>query len=485
MNYRIIITIFALFSLISIAMIVHTRTIQENAVISSGIQSAKLYSNAISTFRTIYTSEVVAIAEDNGLPVSHNYKNKNGIPLPATLTIILGNKIGESGVGEKVSLYSPYPFPWRKKTGGLRDEFSKKAWAYLSENKTEPYFEIITKNNNKLLRYATADIMRANCINCHNSHTESPKTNWKTGDVRGVVDITIPLSDILTDTENDLAFTILIYAVLAFLGILGFAFMMSKHNNESKELENAVKIRTIELEQEKLKAIEANNAKSEFLSRMSHELRTPMNAVLGFSQLIKLDAKTEIEKDNCNEIISAGNHLLELINEVLDLAKIESGNLDIILKPVDIDNVIGDTLKLVAPLSKDKGIHISEYIATGFYVYADKTRLKQILLNLVSNAIKYNSDNGSVKVSVTSQENGIIRINIIDTGSGLNEDQLRDLFIPFNRLGAEHGGVDGIGIGLVISKQLTEAMNGKIGVVSTPNKGCTFWIELKSTMVSE
>lgn len=481
MNYRIIITIFLLFSLASIAMILHTKTVQKNAVISSAIQNAKLFSHSISTFRSIYTSEVVAIAKKNGLIASHDYINKNTIPLPATLSILLGNKIGEDGSGEKVRLYSPYPFPWRKRSGGLIDEFSKKAWDYLSQNPSKPYSEVFTKDDNNYLRFATADIMQTSCVSCHNTHPDSPKTNWVTGDVRGVLDITIPMNDAVANAKNDLAITIIIYSVFALLSTLGVILMILKHNNEAKELEHAVMTRTIELEQEKLNAVAASNAKTEFLSRMSHELRTPMNAVLGFSQIMLLDAKTEIEKENFNEIINAGNHLLELINEVLDLTKIEEGRLDINLKSVAIDNVIGEAIKINKPLSENKGVHISSYTTTGLNIYADETRLKQVLINLISNAIKYNVNNGSVKIDVIPKDSGIIRVEITDTGAGLNESQLNDLFTPFERLGAEHSGIDGVGIGLTISKKLVEAMNGEIGVVSTVNKGSTFWLELKSS----
>lgn len=480
MNYRIIITIFLLFSLASMAMILHTKSIQKNAVISSAMHNAKLFSNAMSTFRSVYTSEVVAVANKSGLTASHDYINKNTIPLPATLSILLGNKIGENGSGENVRLYSPYPFPWRKKSGGLTDAFSKKAWEHFSRYPTKPYSEVFAKDNNNYLRFATADIMRTSCVNCHNAHPDSPKTNWVSGDVRGVLDITIPLNDVLANTKNDLTFTIIIYSVFALLSALGVILMMLKHKNESKELESAVMVRTIELEKEKLNAINASNAKTEFLSRMSHELRTPMNAVLGFSQLLQLDAKSEVEKEYCKEIMTAGNHLLTLINEVLDLAKIEAGKLDIALDPVDIDEVIDEVITIIRPLSEDKGIHIRSYTATGLNVYADNTRLKQVLINLISNAIKYNSNNGSVTVDATPVEPGIIRIEITDTGIGLNEEQLNNLYKPFNRLGAEHSGVDGIGIGLTISKKLVEAMNGKVGVISTVNKGSTFWLELKS-----
>ncbi|MBE9515731.1 MAG: DUF3365 domain-containing protein [Proteobacteria bacterium] len=478
MNYRIIISIFALFSLISVGMILHTKTLQKNAVIASGLHNASLYSEAISTFRTIYTSEVVSVAERNGLLVTHDYHNKEAIPLPATLSILFGNIIGESVSGAKVSLYSPYPFPWRIKTGGLKDEFSKEAWQYLSKNTSKPYFKIITNNNSNFLRYAVADKMRESCINCHNSHPESPKTNWKAGDVRGILDITIPLDNVLAKTRDDLAFTIVIYVALVFLGILGIMFMIAKHKTESKELENAVRMRTSELEQEKAKAIKANHAKTEFLSRMSHELRTPMNAILGFTQLIELDADSEKEKQNCKEILSAGNHLLELINEVLDLSRIESGNLDIKITSVSVDEMINETLGLLTSISEEKGIHISEYVPTGLYVYADNTRLRQVLLNLISNAIKYNHDNGNIRVDVTCKAADVVRISVSDTGHGLDESQLQNIFKPFERLGAENSGVDGVGIGLAISKQLIEAMNGRIGVKSTPDKGSTFWVEL-------
>lgn len=460
-------------------MILHTKTIKKNAVIASATQMAKLYSQAISTFRTIYSSKVVTIAEKNALPAIHDFHNKNAIPLPATLTIILGNKIAEIGEGEKVSLYSPYPFPWRKETGGLTDEFSKKAWAYIEKNKTQPYSEIINENNSKFMRYAIADIMRPSCVACHNSHIDSPKTDWKPGDIRGILDIKIPLDNILSSTKNDLTFTILIYTALAILGLIGLIFEISKHKNETKQLAHAVKERTIELEQEKGIAIKANNAKTEFLSRMSHELRTPLHAVIGFSQLLKLDAKTGSQKENCNEVINASYHLLELINEVLDLSQIESGNLNVRTEEVEIDNILNEAIRLLTSFAEDKGINIDEYITTGYCVYADNTRLKQVFLNLISNAIKYNIKNGTVSVNVVLKKSDTIRINIVDTGLGLDKNQLDNLFTPFERLGAENSHIDGIGIGLTISKQLVELMNGKMGVISKPNEGSTFWVELK------
>jgi len=461
-------------------MIWHTNNLQKNVVKASGLYNAKLYSDAISLFRNVYTSEVVSVAEQHGLEVTHDYHNKKAIALPATLSILVGNKIGERGSGERVSLYSPYPFPWREKTGGLIDEFRKKAWSHLSQNPGTPYYDFHIENNKNFLRYAVADKMDAGCINCHNSYPGTPKTDWKTGDVRGILEITIPMDQIINKTDDDLLFTVVIYSTLAMLGVIGIIFMISKHKDEANTLEDAVKKRTAELEQEKIKAIKANQAKTEFLSNMSHELRTPLNAILGFGQLLEMNVSTDLEKENCKEILVAGNHLLYLINEVLDLAKIEAGTLSINIAPVSVDKIINESLSLVTSTAKDKNVYINEYNPTNFYVNADYSRLKQVLLNLLSNAIKYNKNDGSVTINVTCTNPGTIRISVTDTGHGLNDNQQLNLFRPFERVGAENKGIDGVGIGLAISKQLIELMNGRIGLHSVSNKGSTFWIELNS-----
>jgi len=478
MNYRAIILIFTLFSLIPLGMIWHTKNLQENTIHASSLQNAKIYSDAISTFRTIYSSEVASTAKQHGLEVTHDYHNKKAIPLPATLSILLGTKIGENRSGAKASLYSPYPFPWRSKTSGLTDTFSIKAWAHLSKNPDKPYFDFYINNNKKFLRYAVADKMRESCINCHNTHPDSPKKDWKTGDVRGILDVKIPLDKVIATTSSDLSFTIVIYSLLALLGIIGLMFMIYKHQKESTELENAVKTRTFQLEQEKTKAIKANQAKTEFLSRMSHELRTPMTAILGFGQLMEMNAISDRDKDNCSEILRAGNHLLTLINEILDLATIEAGKLNINISSVPVDNVINEAQALLTSMANKKGINLNTYHHTGLHAYADYTRLKQVLVNLISNAIKYNCNNGSVDINVTCKKNNIIKIKVSDTGRGLNTKQQENLFTPFDRLGAENSGIDGVGIGLALSKHLIENMSGKIGIESTPGKGSTFWIEL-------
>ncbi|WP_236953994.1 PAS domain-containing protein [Marinobacter salinus] len=223
----------------------------------------------------------------------------------------------------------------------------------------------------------------------------------------------------------------------------------------------------------------ANRAKSDFLSSMSHELRTPMNAILGFGQLMEYDGDLpEEHQDSVKEILKAGEHLLTLINEVLDLAKIESGNIDLSLEPVELVSVIEECLSLVASLSKKRHIEIDSEGVRSFTVRADRTRLKQVLLNLLSNAIKYNKENGRVSVETVSEGDNRLHLRVIDTGPGIPEPRLEELFQPFNRLGAETSEVEGTGIGLTITQRIMEMMGGSVAVNSEIGVGSTFWLDL-------
>lgn len=229
----------------------------------------------------------------------------------------------------------------------------------------------------------------------------------------------------------------------------------------------------------RLEADRANQAKSDFLSSMSHELRTPMNAILGFAQLMQYDQELPSSlREDVEEILKAGHHLLSLINEVLDLAKVESGSVEFAAEPLQVGPVLEECTGLVAALADKRGIVISSSGDHHLAVLADRTRFKQAVLNLISNAIKYNRELGGVLLDVVRLDTGQVRIQVIDSGPGVPEERQQELFQPFCRLGAEQTPVEGTGIGLTISRRIVEMMGGRMGMRSTLDVGSSFWIEL-------
>jgi len=265
-------------------------------------------------------------------------------------------------------------------------------------------------------------------------------------------------------------------------------FAAARDITERKRLDQALLEKNVELQSSKSIAEKANLAKSEFLSSMSHELRSPLNAIIGFAQLMESDTPppSPAQKANIEQVLQAGWYLLELINEILDLAVIESGRMSLSLEPVALAEVLGECQDMIATQAAKHGVKTYfPLFDEPVIVHADRTRLKQVLLNLLSNAVKYNRANGSLTVDASVRDADCVRITVRDTGAGLDESQISQLFQTFNRLGQESGGEEGTGIGLVVSKRLTELMSGTIGVQSEVGVGSAFWIELRTTAALE
>lgn len=254
--------------------------------------------------------------------------------------------------------------------------------------------------------------------------------------------------------------------------IIGY-LLIGADNSVRKQVE-------VELIKAKAAAEKANLAKSDFLSNMSHELRSPLNAILGFAQLMESDSTplTPTQRDSTGHILQAGWYLLDLINEILDLALIESGKMLLSQEPMSLDEVLLDCQSMIEPQAQSHDITMQFCrFEQDCYIHADRTRVKQVFINLLSNAIKYNHRGGSVRVDCDIRSEERVRISVTDTGAGLAPDKLSQLFQPFNRLGQETSGEEGTGIGLVMTKRLVELMGGVIGVESRVGQGSVFWVE--------
>jgi signal transduction histidine kinase/ActR/RegA family two-component response regulator len=283
----------------------------------------------------------------------------------------------------------------------------------------------------------------------------------------------------INQDNNYLFATVLFMVTLLSLIVIYRIRVIQKALGRSREtLEEKVIERTTDLQQARDEALKHSKAKSEFLSSMSHELRTPLNAILGFAQVLEMDAVDDMQKESVQEILQAGRHLLELINEVLDLSKIEAGRLTLSMEQIGLSGVQQECAMLTKNLAEHCQVSVNFHEGCDYVVYADYTRIKQVYLNLLSNAIKYNRKQGSVDVSCSIVGEGMLRVSIMDTGPGIAAERQEGLFEPFNRLGAESSDIEGSGIGLIITRRLLEMMGGRIGFDTEVGVGSTFWIEM-------
>ncbi len=347
-------------------------------------------------------------------------------------------------------------------------------WEINALHKFEKGIKEITEQSTidgkPFLRFMRPMFMKKSCMKCHGH------LGFKVGDLRGGVGVAVPLEPYIKSGSKSVIVMWLSHGIIWILGVVTILILL--FNRKQRDIE---KQKSYILKQDVLNAEKASQAKSEFLSRMSHELRTPLNAILGFGQMLELDESelSDVQNMNVKEILDAGHHLLNLINEILNLAQIESGKVEINMDKVDFTQLLQECLKLMSNSIEVRNIEVVDNISEQrYFVNADFMRLKQIFLNLISNAVKYNKEYGRLIFDSKMINKHRVRICVTDTGAGLTEEEVSRLFNPFERLNAEEN-IEGTGIGLTIIKHLGQLMDLGIGVESTPGKGSTFWVELE------
>ena len=467
-------------------------------------------------FRNFYASEIMAPAQAHGVPVSHDFKDHPGtLPLPATMVLELGQFFNQQEEGSLTHYFSDLPFPWRASQRQL-DKFQMDALEALRQNPDQPFIREEVRDGRSVVRLALADLMQESCVSCHNKYPGSPYTQWKVGDVRGALEVSMPIYPTLLSSDSLINFTLGTLTLVAMLGLFLFWRALSSADRHlhmanslaAKYQDSNDALRTEVLQREameqgmresqkdlieaKAKADSANELKSQFLANMSHEIRTPMNGVVGMTQMAlqtTLDAQQR-------EFISLANvsakHLMSVINDILDFSKIEAGHLS--LHPIACSpwDVLVQTVRSFQSEANDKGLALS--IDNGGqpppHVMLDPVRLRQILTNLIGNAIKFTAK-GHVQVTMGSEKGPVagkvtLHFSVRDTGIGFAPEQASRLFDPFiqgdSSITRSFGGT---GLGLAISRNLIRLMDGDIQAQGQLNQGATFSFHLKAPVAPD
>jgi len=462
--------------------------------------NAQRYLEALSAFRTLYTEEVVNTAKKQNITISHDYKNiKNSIPLPATLSMALGKEIGKFQSGAQTFLYSRYPFPWREQENKaiFNQDFSQQAWQSLTKNPEQAFFRFEEVNGQMSIRYAIADVMRSGCVDCHNSHEKTPKNDWKLGDVRGVMEVILPINKAQFAAQSSLQATfIVLFAMIALITLVLFIFV-SRIKKDAKKLTNSniemsnkqqqvkfanskMALAIEQLESQAKELTSSNQVKSDFMATMSHEIRTPLNGVIGMLNLLKQSEMTHEQNNYTHLATVSALSLLNIINDILDFSKIEADKLTIESVDVHLEDLIGSLSSTMAHNAHEKGLELIVDVSQlkNVVTKGDPHRIKQILTNLISNAIKFTSQGEVVintKIDIMDDNKLLFSCSVSDTGIGIAQHKLDSMFERFTQEDSsttrQYGGT---GLGLAIVRKLCLLMDGDITVTSKQGQGSSF-----------
>ena len=475
-----------------VLIVIQFSSIAEKIRYSTALKSAEAYSSAMSTIRDYYSSEIVPRARKGGVTVTHNYADDAGaIPIPATLSIELGERVSHSSTGGRFRFYSSFPFSWRK-GGGARDAFEADALKALAGGKTAQFVRVELIDGEPVLRYAAPVLMGESCVACHNTNPDSPKIDWKVGDVRGVQSVQVPLPALsIADTYQQ--FGLYVFMVLGVVTALWlFAFLLRRLNRvvaQERSLLDASTLRNEELQLAKTAAEQANHSKSEFLANISHELRTPLNAINGFSEAMLSHVHGPMQNTHYEEYVrdirESGGQLLDLINILLDLSKIEAGKYELYEEEIDVQVVISAAMRLVSGQARATNIRLKTRRPADLpRLYADERALRQIVLNLLANAVKFSSEGGKVLIVADIDADGSFLLAVADTGIGIDEDDIQRVMLPFERANASQiRKTEGAGLGLPLVASLVRLHGGVIKIDSILGQGTTVLIRFPADRV--
>ncbi len=449
------------------------------------VEAAETLSFAITEFRNFYSAEIVPRARAAGVTVSHDYHLRHDvIPYPITLAIDLGTLLANRADGASFGIVSDHPFPWRQNR--LLDSFEREALATLTGNPKQPVMRFEERNGQRFVRYASAIVMKETCVACHNTQLASPKTDWKVGDVRGVQHVSIPVPDVLNLSLRNFFEPTMLVGGLAVIGLIFVTMLLSRLRRsieESRALAALTEVRNAELSVAKTAAEQASRAKSEFLANMSHELRTPLNAIIGFSDIMRLEQLGAMGQprycEYAADINNSGQHLLAIINDILDMAKIEAGKFELHDESISLPDLFDSCLRLFRERAGQAGLRIETEIEPRLpLLRGDSRALRQILINLLSNSLKFTARGGFIKLTARYERTRCeIALSVVDSGCGIDERDLERVFQPFAQ---GDSGIrrryEGTGLGLAIVKALAERHGARLAVESQIDQGTTVTI---------
>lgn len=481
---RTLFVLVVLFSIAGAAMFWSESRVQASIIESTIREDAKAYSEALSTFRSLYTSEVIGALRGREIPITHDYERQEGaVPLPATLTLRLGEELGALGSGAHSRLYSPYPFPGHGEESGLRDEFARQAWEALEENPHEPFIGFEEVNGRPSLRYATADLMRAVCIDCHNNHPDSPKRDWGVGDLRGVLEVTLPMDAADAQINSELRRSVFFYLLMVAVAASVIALVLGRQRDTARELGERVAERTLELahSNEELKSTQQKIIEEERLrvlglmaSGIAHEFNNALQPILGYSaQLLEHPELL----DHCEE----GIHSLGIINtEALNLRAAvrrlsqynRRGALGVSRPARNVKELVDQAVLLSQPKWKNESlasgieIEVEADLAPLPGVAIEESELRDVLTNLIFKAMETMPEGGTISIGAWTERDQVV-LEVRDTGKGMTSTERQHCLEPF--FASKDPGSTGLGLAVV--NWIIDRAGGRIDIATAVDRG--------------